>query len=735
MGLTLYINGQQADLDAGQAIAQTKQVNDINSLENRQAGYTNKFRLPKTANNIRIMEFLALPGNNSTVPYRHNECSLYGESGQCFIYRGRAVITDAGDNYEAVVYDGIIDLYKAIENKTLADVEIAGIDHVKTVETVKASWTDPSLNYRYILADYNGDNGPADMGMVNIDYQAPSVKVSYIWRQIFATFGFGYSGSIFDSPDFQNLWMTFPKGLSAGDAPVDMFSSSDIGYEASVNGHIATYYIGYPSYDTFALNGLIQNRHMVVPEAGYYRVEVSGKLKTRSLVFNKDKKAKVYIGKNSLFMSPGSVIEAGLIKDNIPSNSDFEGSCLIQLDANESICVLFGIASQQSPEWGFHLAEAGALSVKLVKINESDYSFGAAFGEFSVRDFLTEVVHRFGLTLFKRKYENHYEFMTLQEQLRQAPIENWSGKLAGKVSESYVYGNYARRNWMRYSYNDSTQNHYDGYIDVANVNLPDTRDIIKSKIYSPERKKSTLLNRAVNVYKLWDKELVENPEEGEKPYTYKSLDKRFYFLRSERVNSGIGLYSDQMGDGVAAVSYFIGKATNLSFREIIKNYYLPMRQLLEKSRIITAELLLSEADIANFDFRKLYYLEQFASCFLVNKIINYVPGRPSKCELIRIENVAEAIAVPPPIKITKIIVSNYAIVIYYDLNTDAETINLWISHDNQQTWYNTSMGAGNNPWYQSFSGTDTYFIKLQAGAAETPVIEIAIPGNQTLVFP
>ena len=735
MPLTLYINGQQADLDAGQVIAQTKQVNDINSLENRQGGYTNKFRLPKTANNTRIMEFMALPGNNSTVPYRHNECSLYGESGECFIYRGRAVITDAGDTYEAVVYDGIIDLYKAIENKTLADVETDGIDHVKTVDAVKDSWTNAALNYRYIVADYNGDNGPANTNTLNIDYQAPSVKVSYIWDRIFETFGFGYSGSVFNSADFQNLWMTFPKGLSTGDAPEDMFSSSDIGYEASVNGITATYYIGYPSYDTFSLNGLTQNRHMVVPEAGYYRIEVSGKLKTKSMLFNQNRKAKVYIGRNSAFIPAGSVVQAGLIKDNIPSNTDFEGSCLIQLDANESICVLFGIASQENPNFGFKLAEAGTLNVKLVRVNESDYSFGAAFGEFTVRDFLTEVVHRFCLTLFKRKYEDHYEFLTLQEQLQQAPTENWSSKMAKKVSESCVYGNYAQRNWMRYSYNDSAHTHYDGYIDVVNVNLPDTRDIIKSKIYSPEKSKATLLNRAVSVYKLWDKELVENPEEGEKPYTYKSLDKRFYFLRSDRVNSGIGLYSGQMGDNGAAASYFVEKAARLTFRDIIKDYYRPMRQLLEKSRIITAELLLSEADVAGFDFRKLYYLEQFASRFLVNKIINYVPGKPTRCELIRIENIPEAIAIPPQLKINKIIVSGYAIVIYYDLNNDAESINLWISHDNQQTWYNMSMGAGNNPWYQSFSGTDTYFIKMQAGTAETPVIEIAIPGNQTLVFP
>ena len=119
MPLLLYINGHLTDLDAGQVIAQTKQVNDLNSLDNRQTNYTNKFKLPKTANNIRIMNFLTLAGNGSNIPYQKNECSLYSDTGECFVYNGWAVVTDDGDSYNAVVYDGIIDLYKEIENTSI----------------------------------------------------------------------------------------------------------------------------------------------------------------------------------------------------------------------------------------------------------------------------------------------------------------------------------------------------------------------------------------------------------------------------------------------------------------------------------------------------------------------------------------------------------------------------------------------------------------------------------------
>lgn len=202
MPLILYINGERADLEAGQAIARTLQVNDLNSLDSRQASYTNKFKLPKTANNTRIMQFLTLPGNTSAVPYQKNECSLYSDNGECFVYKGRAVVTDGGDSYDVVVYDGIIDLYKAIENKTLAAIDLSDLEHEKSVAEVTGSWNvAANLPYRYILADYNGNTGDtaASPAMVNIDYLVPAVNVAWLWEKIFTHHEMSYAGSIFES--------------------------------------------------------------------------------------------------------------------------------------------------------------------------------------------------------------------------------------------------------------------------------------------------------------------------------------------------------------------------------------------------------------------------------------------------------------------------------------------------------------------------------------------------------
>lgn len=227
--MLLYINGQLAELDAGQVIAQTKQVNDINSLENRQTGYTNKFNLPKTATNIRLMNFLTLSGNDSDIPYQKNQCSLYSDNGECFVYNGWAVITDGGDSYEAIIYDGIIDLYKAIENKNLSSLDLSEINHTKNIENVSRSWAALNgLNYRYILADYNGRKGYTPLfsstERVDIDYLVPSINVAWLWHTIFTTHNITYNGAVFKTQQFKNLWLTYPKGIITQDEGTEVFN-------------------------------------------------------------------------------------------------------------------------------------------------------------------------------------------------------------------------------------------------------------------------------------------------------------------------------------------------------------------------------------------------------------------------------------------------------------------------------------------------------------------------------
>lgn len=761
MALLLYINGQLADLDAGTVIAQTKQVNDLNSLDNRQANYTNKFRLPKTAHNMRLMQFLTLPGNTSGVPYQKNECSLYSHTGECFVYKGWAVVTDGGDSYDAVVYDGIIDLYKNIENETLANLNLQDIQHTKTVANVVSSWTG-NLPYRYILADYNGDTGLTNITpgnvtpQVNIDYLVPSVKVSWLWEKIFQHYNNGVqpTGSVFNTQDFKGLYMTFPKGqVREAQNTQLVFSSENYIFPYNrLNQETNHYYAKFTTATVNTIAATYNNIHLKVAQSASYRLSIKGKLHGHKRNGTEARDSCIRIGKNcenrdSLYagFQGGQLLVNGQkifgeAAESFPFGADIDlVSIPFQLSAYDSICVTVSRSETTMPGRSYALDEANPaneLEVTLQRIDPNNIDFSTVFTDFPVKDFLNEVVHRFGLTLFKEKYSSSYTFLTLQEQLQTPHTVNWSTKFSRKISENYIHGNYAQNNWFRYSYNDKESTHNDGCIPVSNVNIGDSRDVIKSKIYSPERVPSFYLGQNTHVYKLWDKEAVENPEPGASAVTYKPLDKRYYFMKALPDDGyNITVTSPELGTQATVGSYFRESYMGLKFPEIINTYYSPLQSIVKKAMTVTAELWLTDADIVNFDFKKLYYIEQLSSYFIVNKINNYIPGKVTKCDLIR---VVYAEAEPKAIYVSNNILRqyvwpSYVITIPYSINYSAQNLiierstnlSVWIEVDPDDV-IDTESPAG---IYSSSYPPNTYYFRIR------DIDNNIISNHQSLIIP
>src|SRR5690606_198692 len=117
---------------------------------------------------------------------KRNECYLYDRlTGECYVYKGWAIIKESTGVYKTYVYDGNLDLYKTIENFMLKDLDLSELVHAKDLDTVIASWSNEI--YRYILADYGGKtsfDGPPTP-KINIDYLTPSVRVKWLWEKLF----------------------------------------------------------------------------------------------------------------------------------------------------------------------------------------------------------------------------------------------------------------------------------------------------------------------------------------------------------------------------------------------------------------------------------------------------------------------------------------------------------------------------------------------------------------------
>lgn len=634
--IRVILNGLEMDTFAGTDIAQTKQTNDITNIGTRQTNYTNFFDLPKTKKNVENMKYLSLVGNTSDVPYQRNECYLFDKlTGECFVYKGWAVIKESTDVYKTYVYDGNIDLYKTIENFILKDLDLTELEHAKDLETVIASWANPV--YRYILADYGGKVSFGAPEKINIDYLTPSVRVRWLWNKLFEYFNITYSGSVFQTEDFDNLWMTYPKGLNTGEGDILVLESADYDYKMQVvrAGPTfpieAAYYAKALTWDEGPKYFLYrQGIHMQVYESGIYRLDISGTIVTQ---YSGHPDATVLVGRNTEGILPNNVTPIGSNIAFVPIGEAFSKSFIFELNSFDTASVVI----KGKPGGIFVLdKEESDLSMTFTKVNPVVIDFGEAFIDFSATDFVKEVMAEFGLSLFKDKYQNHYEFLTMDERLQTAEVEDWSGKYQGKVSEKYIYGSYAQMNILKHRYNEENASYNDGSVTIDNVNLPDQKTLFQSKLHSPERLTVNYFGRDTLVYKAFDKEIKDNGE-----VKYKSLDKRFYFIRSTpyRFPNGTAIGSEQLGTEQAIVGDAQVEAYGrIAYRDVIADRYRAILNVLNKSQLLKVLMNFSAMDIANIDFRKLYHISRndINGYFMLNKINSYRPGQKTVTELVRV---------------------------------------------------------------------------------------------------
>ena len=622
--MRLIINGIDIELTDKQVIARTLQVNDILTLSNRQTNYTNTFSIKRTPKNQRTFDLLGVVGSNSTLPYQKNECYLYTDDGECMVYKGWAVIQSTDKDYKINIYDGNIDLYKAIENQNLGDLDLSEINHNKNLTTVVNSFT-ANLPYRYIVADFNG-NMIWNTNRINLDFLVPSAKVSYLWDKIFDTFGFTYEGSIFSTDNFTNLWLTYPKNLplSSQVTPVTIFEGST-----------------EVTFDEVVARPLIFNQNIIV--------DTIQDIKKQEFIISNQSLYEATLttlgtGIAGVYTAlPGEPpILVGLAQAGVFKNGVFQGAAdtvvTMNLLPNDVLTCDFRIPSNLPQDAEILFSGEFEYSFKIDEYQGANVSFTDELKDFSIKDFVSEILNRFGLTPFKDKYENNYRFLTLQELLQNNEVVDWSraeNKFVEKLSEKYIFGSYGQQNKFTYKYNDQEAEYYNSEININNVNLPDTKVVVNSRVYAPDLDTRVLLHDlTTNVYRMWEKEPKEDGT-----VQYKGLSKRYYLMResSHSFTSSTQIGSQSLNTHQNITTIPVESFVNLRMEDIIREYYGNVSQVLNNSKIIEATIYLNEKDISDMDFSKLYWIRELSSYFILNKVNSFTKKGITKVELIKVE--------------------------------------------------------------------------------------------------
>jgi hypothetical protein len=629
----LYINDELVELSSDNKIVRTLQVNDLARLDNTQTNYTKNIKIPRSPKNIQLLNYLGIIGNNSNFPYERNKAK-YFIGNECLIYNGWVtVISTTPLEFELVIYDGNIDFFKAIENTKLSDVGLQDLNHLKNLPNIITTFTATTLPYKYIIADFNGNNTFSNVS-INTDYQLPSANVKFIWNQIFDYADFTYSGKIFDNQEFTNLWMTFPKPVPKLVPNLILINKQ----ETFPVGYTVHYYDGYALFERTDYIVSIFRENFSTPEAEITTVGQTTMTSNGDVIpnsrFIKIKQNGVYsinltghtgVVNYRIVDASGVNIENGSL-DLDPSTSSntniITQSKIFNLLVNYKLYVNCSIENLSTARFPFSFNRVDGYQANFVEV----------LVDFPTKDFVNEVMQRFGLTMQKDKFSNHLSFFTLDEILKSSDVLDWSDKLISKSIEKYKIGNYAQRNNFKYRYNEENDNHNDGYILVNDINLNDEITVIQSKIYSPEFTNEVFFGNSNQVYKFWNREI-----EKDGTIKYKELTGRYYFMRYDQSNTTVKVGSESLFTEQTVNTIPTANFNNLKFQQIIDKFYPSLKSILDKSKILTCDIFLNDSDVSNFDFKQLVYLKQFGSYYLVNKVSNYVSGQSTKVELIEVD--------------------------------------------------------------------------------------------------
>jgi hypothetical protein len=634
MSYKTYINNREIQISDIKPIAYTKQINDLSRLDTRQSNFTYNFYAPLTPQNVEAMEYVSFVGSQSYLPYQQNRFDLVDtDTGRHLIFNGIAVVSATIDKgYEIKTVDGIVDFYKSMENKTLTDAGIGNLNHVKKVANIVASWDD-TYDYKYILADYNGKTIGSNStigSFICADYLVPSARISYLWDRVHDSNGYTYNGAIFSSEKFLNHWMTYPKPIPSASPEVLAISTQTS--QPAVRPGLFPYILNPlpgPFSTPEANNTGTEPGWVNILQTGSYRFSVSGTIAPQGGAIVT---TLYYRSQDAL----GQLIEEGT----------YDPTQGIDIYVN---CSAGGKLAVVNYDWMFFSTDPinGDLETTLALVVGYNVNFDQALIEFTERDFVNEMMQHYGLTAFKDKHRKHIEYLTLEEILQNPQTMDWSDKFSGRTSEKYIFGNYGKRSAYKYRYNDENATHNNGYLTVNNENLKDEVTILSSKIYSPEINTTlSYLNTNFHVYKIWQK----NPKE-DGTIEYQGLAGRFYYMRSQMQQPAFTLqiYSETLNelityaDPVPVESYY-----RLPLQQVLADNYGTIESLLFKAKTLEAYFDLSAYDVEVFDFKKLIFVKQLGSYYLVNRIMNFIKHKLTKCEIIEVDYFREIEVVTPP---------------------------------------------------------------------------------------
>ena len=650
----LIVSNEALDLYPNEVISLTMAINDLASIETRDGSYSNKFKLPSTSNNNKILgypsEINFVTGFKPTKS-RNAKITIDGLDVQNGIIQIEQY-NQTDNSFSVSFFSGNTEWSDDISDKDLQDIDLTKYNHLYLPSVVAASFSNTE-GYIYPFINY-GKYETITTNQTSILDWSPAMYSHTLVRELFSSAGWKVGGNIFNDPIFLKHIVPFSKrNLEQPSTNIQLLG---ISYAAANGTYAAATPIVYP----FKVTGNTGGNYNAA--TGVY---------TASQTF----KAGIYCSFIRTLVLPTDEIQVrrnGVVVHQQYGNAT---TTILDIVTGDQITITLRLGGTTTIPY---LAQNQFLILPLSSsIEGSTMDMSSTLPDMKQEDFIRTIFNQFGIlfttdSISKTVYLNTFE--TIKSNISNAL--DWTDKIDNsreiEVDYTELVSDYGKVNHLRYTPNEDYKVNVtttnikskggDGKIEIDNDFLSKNNELFESEFACSQNTTCFNGNATAMYIPRFTNPTIDYDAPDVDPLPRCAICVSDVPV-SEVSNGAITTLDIVGASGTTVVTdlpypYFNVPITNilkvnaidqsLSFgdnlqpntkRTLVDTYYQDFSSILNNPRRVTVYLLLNERDINNLDYLTPIYLGgKLNSYFYINKISDYRPltGGITKVELILI---------------------------------------------------------------------------------------------------
>lgn len=669
---------EEVDLAADTVIALTLQANDIGDLKTRQSNRSNQLKLPCTPHNNGLFGIADDPKSLTDKPYRYLDCRLYADGVELVGAGGKLELREVDDFHNATIYSGLFTFFDATKDRKLRELDLSNLllpdpasgkpirKNLSSVAWDVTSVANTSLNddvlfpliswddsetkaapgYIFSFADTTEDAGTPDerrvaRTAVEAGYILPAVKYHSLLEAVCQNHGYTLEmdKSLMDDTEGAYRRLAVPVA-NAKPSETDINRCTDAHYTDAKGQTIGENQVFYRFAKGNMQSATADSRlsiHPTNPEWLVLTPIASGNY-TITFSFNvTDVGSKCTLVLAVAAMnSDGSQGARDKDEEVDPNANNRHHAHTYTLNLTKNQPMMIAIHARHYSGW---------FSNRYVTLNNLDIALSnpkltspvfpsVAFPiapnlpELSQSDLIKAACQLFALTVDvddERKIVRFQSYKTLYDNLAAGNIKDWSHKLDDcEHKHLFKWSSYGQKNTIKYKEDEDGAGiklTNEGYFSLDDHTLPPEKNLFELPFAAGED--HSVCNLTLANIRLFKSGAIGNDTKPKLVYVEKR-DSPVRFKRGEKNEDRIDLNI-----------HYCARFQPLNLQDTVGREYRYLSQgLLRRAHVIIEKLLLQPTDIAGFDHSVPIFLSKYATCFYVNKAINYVDGRLTQVELV-----------------------------------------------------------------------------------------------------